>query len=121
MKIFISKEPKKVIKKNYKIINKEVSIIDVDNLAQSFSVDDYENNIFAKYVLTQEIEKRFKYSYLSKRFKDILYITKDIDEKTINNLRRFLDFNNIYFTEFILIDYTMTVNPELYSEFQNVI
>jgi len=121
MKIFISKDPKKVIKKNYKIINKEVLIIDVDNLAQSFNIKDYKNNVFAKYVLTQEIEKRFKYSYLSKRFKDVLYITKDINKKTINDLKYFLDYNNIYFTEFILIDYTMTVDPKLYSEFHNII
>jgi len=121
MKIFISKDSKKIIKKNYKIINKEVAIIDVENIAKIFYVDNYTTDVYSKFILNYEITKMFKYSYLSKRCKNVLYIVKDINLDLLSNLKIFLDANNIYFTEFILIDFSMSIDSKLYSEFDNII
>lgn len=121
MRIFVSVGFNSCIKKNYKIISKEVAVIDIESITKELSITDYKTNIYSRFILNEEIKKKFNYFYVSKRFKDILYVTKDLDENVIKNLKSFLDENKIYFTEFILIDYFMNIDSKLYSEFQNVI
>jgi hypothetical protein len=120
MKIYISEDAKKTIRKNYnKTINyKELAIIDVVNLMK---VIKFENTLYSTYVLNEEIKKQLLNFYSSKRFKHILYLVKKIDDDFLKIFKDFLKDNNIYFTDYIMIDYSGKVNTDLYQDFDYVI
>lgn len=121
MKIFISQENRRTILKNYKAINRRVSVIDVKNLFELFQIDINKIDIYSRHLINQEIKKQFNNAYRSRRYSNVLYIVDNISHDSICGLKKFLDENNIYFTEFILIDYSMTIDVSLYADFDNVI
>ena len=90
MRIFVSVGFNSCIKKNYKIISKEVAVIDIESITKELSITDYKTNIYSRFILNEEIKKKFNYFYVSKRFKAILYVTRDLDENVIKNLKSFL-------------------------------
>lgn len=123
MKIYISCDSKKLIKKNYKdIIDKNTAIVDVPMIAELIRYEDYNGDICADFVLTQEIEKKLKNVYESKRFNKILYLVDNLlNPGFVSNFRLYVERHDIYFTEYTLIDYTQRLDPKVYKHFNNVI
>lgn len=116
MKIYISEDSRKIIRKNYnKLINyKELGIIDVVSMMKNMK---YQDNIYSTFILNEEIKRKFINFYESKRFKNILYLIKKIDDDFLKNLKEFLKTNNIFFTDYIVIDFTGKIDSNLYRDF----
>ena len=122
MKIYISLNPKKVIRKNYpNFINKNLAIIDIPNFAKQYGYVNYKKDIFQNYILTQEIKKKFKTYYNSRRFKSILYIVDEVDENFIYDIKMFLEEQKIYFLDYVLVDCYDNVDHKMYNYFDDVI
>ncbi len=122
MKIFISSDGKKNIKKNYKqYLEKKLAIIDVPLMAKLIRYNEYNGDICADYVLSMEIENKIRNIYESKRFDKLLYIIEDINAGFVSNFKKYLENNGILFTEYILIDYNQSIDPKIYKYFNNVI
>ena len=86
MKIFISSDDKKNIKKNYKTyLDKNLAIIDVPVMAKLIKYSEYDGDICVDYVLSQEIEIKIRNIYESKRFDKILYIIDSISIGFVSN------------------------------------
>ena len=100
MKIFISSDGKKNIKKNYKqYLEKKLAIIDVPLMAKLIRYNEYNGDICADYVLSMEIENKIRNIYESKRFDKLLYIIEDINAGFVSNFKKYLENNGILFTE----------------------
>ena len=122
MKIFISSDDKKNIKKNYKTyLDKNLAIIDVPVMAKLIKYSEYDGDICVDYVLSQEIEIKIRNIYESKRFDTILYIIDSISIGFVSNFKKYVESKGILFTEYILIDYSQTVDNKIYKYFDNVI
>jgi len=122
MKIFISCDDKKNIKKNYKTyLDKNLAIIDVPVMAKLIKYSDYGGDICVDYVLSQEIEIKIRNIYESKRFDKLLYIIDNISIGFVSNFKKYVESKGILFTEYILIDYNQTIDNKIYKYFDNVI
>ena len=122
MKIYISCDSKKLIKKNYKkLFDKNMAIIDVPMIASLIKHSDYNGDICADYVLTQEIETKLKNIYESKRFNKILYlIDNTITDGFVSVFRKYVEERGIFFTEYTLIDFSQQINSKIYKYFDYI-
>lgn len=121
MKLYLTKDSKRTLKKNYKFTNKDFFFIDVEKIALAYKVANYKSDLYANYVLSQEIIRQIKHCYNSKRHKNLIYIVKSISTDSIENVVLFFNDLNVYFTDFILIDYNLSVDAELYGKFTTMI
>ena len=127
MKIYVSQDDKKTIRKNYHgLITDEMFIIDTPVILEEMYPKDENGNspILDKldsYMINQLIEKRINSAYNSKRFTNILYLIDKIDRRFIYSFRKYLKENNIYITDFILIDYAQILDEKIYKFFDNVL
>lgn len=122
MKIFITSDDKKNIKKNYKAyLDKNLAIIDVPVMAKLIKYSEYNGDICVDYVLSQEIEIKIRNIYESKRFDKLLYIIDNIGIGFVSNFKKYVESKGILFTEYILIDYSQTIDNKIYKYFDNVI
>ncbi len=123
MKLFLTTDSRDIIRKYYnKFIEKNYTIIDTIELKELFNIDFMDKNIdiYKKYILMQELEKQIKSVYYSKRFRSMIYIVDEIDPNFLEVFLKYLEDNQIYFTEMCLIDYSMRIDRELYDNFTKV-
>lgn len=128
MKIYITVENKRIIKKNYpSIITKNIAIIDIPSILKNINYDVSVGGISGSFVLSQEIENRLKSIYNNKKYLDLVYILSEqlkpngLDQGFVSNFKQHIETLGIFFTEYILIDYSSKIDPKIYKSFTTVI
>lgn len=122
MKFYISQDDRRIIKKNYgDIITDKVFIVDAPIIVEHLLQTPTHFDIFDMFLFNQDIYKKLQMVYHSKRFNDILYLVNDIDRQFLFSIKKFLKDNQIYITDFILLDYSQKINTKIYKFFTNVL
>jgi len=129
MRIYLTIEKKKVIYKNYPFLkNNDMAVINIPVILKKIldGIDDIDINI-RNFVLSQEIENRLFSIYRKKKYKGLLYILSEdikpdgIDSGFITLFQNYVEKKGIFFTDYILIDYSQKVDPKIYKYFTKVI
>lgn len=121
MRLFLTNENQVIIKKHYlKKLDREYEIINLSYEIAENDCYDFEKNKYEKYILNQAIKNKFEKYNKNKRVNSLIYIVDKIDFDFITNLKDFLDENNLFFNEIVLIDYSMDVDRKLYKHFDDV-
>ncbi len=123
MKIYLSQESRKIIRKNYpRLINEEMYIIDTPIIISEFHPEEgYKLDRLDSYMINQIIERRLNAAYQSKRYKNVLYLVDKINRRFLYGFRKYLKESNIFFTDFILLDYSQNLDEKLYKFFDNIL
>ena len=122
MEFYISLNNRKTIRKNYpKLIKNKIAFLEISVFAKQKGYENYKEDIYQEYLLYREIKKKLNNFYRSKRFKKIIYIIESIDQDFIYDIKKFFEEENIYFTNYILIDYDDSIDHNLYNYFDTVI
>lgn len=122
MKIYITTDNKKEIKRFYKgLINKHFAVIDISLIADEMEYDMITDDMCANFVLSKEVEKRIINFYNSKRFHSLLYVIERLDQGFVSNFKKYLESKNVYFTEYFLLDPDQKIDPKIYKHFNNVL
>ena len=121
MKMYVSQDIRKVVKKGYpNIITDKVFVIDTPAIMDELNQEQGNLDKLDKYLFTKAIDKKLQMVYHSKRYRDVLYLVDKLDEKFIFSIQNYLKDNDIYITDFILLDYTVSLNHKIYQCFSNV-
>lgn len=129
MKFYLTIEKKKVAYRNYPFLKgNDMAVINIPAILKKIldGTDEIDINI-RNFVLSQEIENRLFSIYRKKKYKGLLYIlSEDIKPDGINSgfitsFRNYIEKRGIFFTDYILIDYSQKVDPKVYKFFTKVI
>ena len=120
MKVYLTETDKKTILKNYRNVlsGKRVKIIDVEAIKNE--IDYKESNVY-DILLSKELNLRLSNTYKPRKAQILIYIVQKLSDSIIADVKTALKQNNMFFTEFVLIDFANSVDVELYKKFDTII
>jgi hypothetical protein len=123
MKIYLTQDDKKTIRKNYpRLINEEMFVIDTLEIVRNlYNKDEIKLDKLNLYLINQVINHNLHSAYNSKRYRNVLYIVDYIDRQFIYSFKKYLKEQHIFVTDFILVDYEQILDSKIYKFFDNVI
>lgn len=125
MKIYITQDDRRKIRKYYpEIFTLGMYVIDTPMIKENIKNTLSTHNKIDKYdyfIINEVINKNMHYAYNSKRYGNVLYIVDKVTRTFLYNIRKYLKENDIFFTEFVLIDISENLDRKLYKFFDNVI
>ena len=122
MKFYITNENQEIVKRHYlKKIEREYEIINLKFEIASLACFNFQENKYERYILNQKIKKKIEKCNKNKKINSVIYIIEKLDYDFINNLKEYFELNEIFFNEFILIDYSSKIHRNLYQYFDNVV
>lgn len=122
MKLYISQEPKRSLKKCFRSFQ-GYGIIDVSQIKEElgYRTSDMKDTIYSTFVINRAIERKILSCYKSKRFSDALMIVESISEGFVPGLKEYLERLNIFFTEYVLLECSDTTEESMHSQFDRVL
>ncbi len=128
MKLYITIEQKKVIKKNYQyLFDGDTAILDIPSILKEINYDSSIGGISGSFVLGKEIEKRLLSVYKNKRYNNLIYILSSklkpdgIDTGFITNFKTYTQSIGVFFIEYNLIDYSQKLDESVYKYFDKIL
>lgn len=96
------------------------SVIDVQYILKTFQYDKDTLNEYIKFIIDEEIINIIKDSILKKKYTNVMYINKNINDDIIENLKEYIKQEPLI-EKLIFIDNTEQTHIKLYPLFDEVI
>lgn len=118
MKLYITKEDYEKVKNSFLNL-RTFSVINVQEIIESFNYNKDSMNEYAQFIVNDEIENSIKDSISKKKFFNIMYVNTDLTLDTINSLKDFASETE-HIDKIIFVD-NFGENKDLYPLFDEVI